>query len=80
MLDRVRSLVNRGIRVFFRWAPFQAAKVGLFVWEAFVTKEAKAATDQGDAEKAVRTLRIPWSHAALLEKHGRAASSVALAA
>jgi hypothetical protein len=57
VLDRVRSLVNRDIPVFFRWAPFRAAGVGLFVWEAFVTKEAKADTHHEDAELAVKSFR-----------------------
>lgn len=55
ILDHVRSELRRDVPVFLRWEPFQAADVGLFVWEAFVTKAAKATTHHGDAELAVRS-------------------------
>ena len=32
-----------------RWEPFAASRTGILVWEAFVTREAKGATDEEDA-------------------------------
>jgi hypothetical protein len=40
-------------RVFLDWAAFEAAGAGLFLWEAFVTENAKAATHVDDATIAV---------------------------
>jgi len=40
------------MRVFLDWHTFAEAKSGLFIWEAFVTKKAKANTHEGDATKA----------------------------
>jgi hypothetical protein len=53
-LERLRSSVDVEIPVFFRWVPFKQARRGLFLWEAFVTAEAKGNTHQDDAEIAVR--------------------------
>lgn len=57
ILDHVRLEVRRDVPVFSHWQPFQASDDGLFVWEAFVTKDAKANTDHGDAELAVNSFR-----------------------
>ncbi len=40
-------------RVFLDWASFQAADVGLFLWEAFVSAKAKGTSHVGDAAIAV---------------------------
>lgn len=40
------------VRAFLDWHAFATAKSGLFIWEAFVTKEAKVDTHEGDATKA----------------------------
>ncbi|WNG28388.1 hypothetical protein F0U62_33555 [Cystobacter fuscus] len=40
------------VRAFLDWHAFDKAKSGLFIWEAFVTKNAKADTHEGDATKA----------------------------
>jgi hypothetical protein len=43
--------------VYLDWAEFVAAGQGLFLWEAFVTAEAKAATHVGDAALAAEEFR-----------------------
>ena len=55
ILDRIRQRVRVPHAAHTRWQPFQAG--GLFLWEAFVTKEAKADTHPGDAELAVLSFR-----------------------
>jgi hypothetical protein len=56
ILDRVRRQVATPCAAHTRWQPFQSMG-GLFVWEAFVTKAAKADTHHGDAELAVLSFR-----------------------
>jgi hypothetical protein len=57
ILDRVKSKTTKAPAVFVKWQPFRAATGGLFLWEAFVTKAAKAKTHHGDAELAVMSFR-----------------------
>ena len=57
ILDRVKRKTSAAPAVFVKWQPFRAATSGLFVWEAFVTKTAKADTHHGDAELAVISFR-----------------------
>src|SRR5262249_13070795 len=57
VLDRVKSKTSVIPAVFVKWQPFRAATGGLYVWEAFVTKAAKAESHHGDAELAVTTFR-----------------------
>ena len=56
ILDRVRRQLSMPCAAHAKWQPFQSGG-GLFVWEAFVTKEAKADTHYGDAELAVLSFR-----------------------
>jgi hypothetical protein len=56
ILDRVRRRVRSPHAAHTRWQPFQSGG-GLFLWEAFVTKAAKADTHHGDAELAVLSFR-----------------------
>lgn len=66
ILDQVRRRTNGSPAVFVDWPRFRDAAGGLFVWEAFVTKAAKADSHHGDAELAVLSFRdnLPG-----LEKH-----------
>lgn len=57
ILDRVRKRTPLSTGVFAGWRPFREAPGGLFVWEAFVTKAAKADTHHGDAELAALSFR-----------------------
>jgi len=60
ILDRVKRNVSVAPAVFVKWQPFRSATAGLFVWEAFVTKAAKAAkapTHPRDAKLAVLSFR-----------------------
>lgn len=52
LLREIRGLAGEA-KVFLDWVSFAAAGGGLFLWEAFVTKRAKAKTHQGDAKAAV---------------------------
>ncbi len=54
ILDRVRRHLKSpcAVPVHTEWKPFES-NGGLFIWEAFVTKEAKADTHHGDADLAV---------------------------
>jgi hypothetical protein len=54
ILRQLREQVRVEVPVFVDWQAFGAAPHGLFVWEAFVSGAAKAATHAGDAELAVR--------------------------
>lgn len=57
ILDQVGSRVRSRPSVFVEWSTFQEATEGLFIWEAFVSKDAKAHTHCGDADLAVRAFR-----------------------
>lgn len=57
ILDRVKRRTSVSAAVFAKWRPFQEAAGGLLIWEAFVTKAAKADTHHGDAELAVLSFR-----------------------
>jgi hypothetical protein len=61
ILDRVRRQLSSPCVVHTKWTPFQLSH-GLFVWEAFVTAEAKADTHHGDAELAVLSFRESLPH------------------
>ena len=56
ILDRVRRQLSAPCAVHAKWKPFQLTG-GLFIWEAFVTVEAKADTHHGDAELAAWSFR-----------------------
>lgn len=66
VLDQVKRRINVTPSVFADWPRFRDASSGLFIWEAFVTKAAKADTHHGDAELAVRSFRDNLQH---LEAH-----------
>lgn len=53
VLERVRLLTEREAPLFFDWQTLQSAGTGLFVWEAFVTGQAKTGSHRADAEAAV---------------------------
>jgi hypothetical protein len=57
ILDRVKRNTSIAPAVYVKWQPFSSATGGLFVWEAFVTKAAKADTHHRDAELAVISFR-----------------------
>ncbi len=52
ILTKVRNECAEA-QAYVDWRKFRAARSGLFVWEAFVTGQAKAATHEGDALIAV---------------------------
>ncbi|MEZ4393355.1 MAG: hypothetical protein R3A48_19895 [Polyangiales bacterium] len=55
ILDRVRAKVAGPVLTTASWDEFrESTTAALFVWEALVTKGAKAATHQGDAELGAR--------------------------
>lgn len=54
ILEQVGRKVRNRPAVFVDWPAFQEATEGLFIWEAFVTQDAKSATHCRDAELAVR--------------------------
>ena len=62
VLDQVKRRINVTPSVFADWPRFRDASSGLFIWEAFVTKAAKADTHHGDAELAVRSFRDNLQH------------------
>lgn len=57
ILDHVKRQASGSPPVFVDWPRFCQGSGGLFIWEAFVTKAAKAATHHGDAELAVLSFR-----------------------
>jgi hypothetical protein len=48
MLRHVREHLPKA-RLHFQWEPFAETQQGMLLWEAFVTREAKGATDEEDA-------------------------------
>ncbi len=56
ILDRIRRQLSVSCDVYARWEPF-LLNGGMFIWEAFVTAEAKGDTHHGDAELAVLSFR-----------------------
>jgi len=54
ILARAKEALPVTFPAFLKWSQFEQAEKGLFLWEAFVTAGAKAASDAGDAEVAVR--------------------------
>lgn len=64
ILDRIRQETERQehhVGAFLDWNLFQRVDGGLFIWEAFVTGEDKTASDEGDAQAAVRRFRCALS-------------------
>lgn len=57
ILDQIGTRTQNRPAVFVEWPAFRDAQRGLFIWEAFVTKEAKADTHRGDAELAALSFR-----------------------
>jgi len=57
ILDQVARNARTRPEGFVDWPEFVSAPSGLFVWEAFVTKAAKAETHHGDAELAALSFR-----------------------
>lgn len=70
ILEEVKRRTNRPSGVFVQWPAFRANNGGLFIWEAFVTKAAKADTHHGDAELATISFRSylpdPVEHNAII--------------
>jgi hypothetical protein len=57
ILACVFQRTTQPIAAFLDWSPFVKSGAGLFVWEAFVTRDKKAGTHHGDAEVAVRAFQ-----------------------
>ena len=56
ILDRIHHEVPRA-ESFLDWEDFKAAANGLFIWEAFVTADAKRESHKDDAQAAVEAFR-----------------------
>ena len=54
ILDQIRRQLGSPIPAFLDWNEFRSCNHGLFVWEAFVTGQAKGGSHQADADIAVR--------------------------
>ncbi|MFH0821795.1 MAG: hypothetical protein V2B18_03525 [Pseudomonadota bacterium] len=54
ILRHIRAELEYGIPAFLDWTAFQNCRQGFFLWEAFVTGQAKGGSHQHDAEIAVR--------------------------
>jgi hypothetical protein len=54
ILDRIRQKLESPIPAFLDWNEFRSSNHGLFIWEAFVTGQAKGGSHQADADIAVR--------------------------
>jgi hypothetical protein len=54
ILSRVKKLAEVEIRATFSWEDFITNSFNLFIWEAFVSKNSKSPTHEGDAEVAVK--------------------------
>jgi len=54
ILSKIKEQLPAVVPAFLDWPKFRASPCGLFVWEAFVTGEAKAASHCSDAAAAVR--------------------------
>ncbi|HPF99369.1 MAG TPA: hypothetical protein PLE77_04825 [Kiritimatiellia bacterium] len=55
VLQKVRLAIDAPPQAFLDWASFANAESGLFLWEAFVTGQAKGSSHVEDAEIAVQT-------------------------
>jgi hypothetical protein len=55
ILKELRKQTSIIVPAFINWSDFYKAGNGLFLWEAFVSGEAKGTDDLADAEKAVRS-------------------------
>jgi len=54
ILHQVRQKLESPVPAFLDWNEFQSCNHGLFLWEAFVTGQAKGGSHQADADIAVR--------------------------
>lgn len=57
ILLRIRAQLSSGVPAFLKWREFCSASNGLFLWEAFVTGDAKGASHCNDAAIAVGEFR-----------------------
>lgn len=57
ILMRIRARVGPNVPAFLNWKDFCGSSRGLFLWEAFVTGDAKGASHSGDAAVAVHEFR-----------------------
>ena len=56
ILDQIRQGASH-VEAYLDWEAFEHARSGLFVWEAFVTADAKKGSHQGDAWAAVNAFK-----------------------
>lgn len=66
ILERILRRVPQRTPMFLEWREFLRARAGLFLWEAFVTKDAKLKTHCDDAEAAARCFH---SHLPDVDRH-----------
>ncbi|MBW3565424.1 MAG: hypothetical protein KY459_11920 [Acidobacteria bacterium] len=52
-LRAIRQRIGPRVDAFLSWTEFRESETGLFLWEAFVSRDAKADTHEGDAAIAV---------------------------
>ena len=82
ILTRIQRQLKLPTPIHLRWTPFQQTRVGLFIWEAFVSGDAKSDTHHGDAEFAVNqffaSLPDPEAHNAITCANARSLIGAAL--
>jgi hypothetical protein len=54
ILREILARIGHAPAFFLKWSPFVTASSGVFLWEAFVTKDAKHGTHSDDAAAAVK--------------------------
>jgi len=81
VLARIRAAVPSETPVSLKWPEFIGRPSGLLLWEAFVSRHAKAETHSGDAEAAVRAFgaALPQPEAANMIKEEKALSLIGAA-
>ena len=60
VFEQLKKLSSREIVPTFNWDIFVSGQGNLFIWEAFVTKQAKGLSHQGDAEVAATTFWVKY--------------------
>lgn len=78
LLHALKSTLQTEVSTFLDWDLFKAEGRGLFVWEAFVTGDAKASDHQGDATIAVKyfVAQLPDIPAANADRPGAVLSLI----
>lgn len=57
ILIRIRERVSKEPKVYFTWPEFLEGEPGLFIWEAFISRDKKGVSHIGDAKTAVHAFQ-----------------------